>query len=75
MFLSEEDISELTGIGSGRGGSTKHELQCAFLRHAGIPFIQNARGRPIVARAYFENGRMATTQTPSTKTTWQPAGM
>ncbi|WP_371832431.1 DUF4224 domain-containing protein [Limnobacter sp.] len=74
MFLSEEEMVELSGIGVGRSGLTKHELQCAFLRNAGIPFIQNARGRPIVARSYFESTRVSPPPAAQ-KATWQPGVM
>jgi len=74
MFLSEEEMVELSGIGSGRSGLSKHELQCTFLRQAGIPFIQNARGRPIVARSYFEVARL-TPPPAAIKSTWQPRVM
>lgn len=74
MFLSEEEMVELSGIAVGRSGLTKHELQCAFLRQAGIPFIQNARGRPIVARAYFESTKISPPPAAQ-KATWQPGVM
>ncbi|WP_369907290.1 DUF4224 domain-containing protein [Limnobacter sp. SAORIC-690] len=65
---------ELSGIAVGRSGLTKHQLQCAFLRNAGIPFIQNARGRPIVARSYFESSKLVPPPAAS-KSTWQPGVM
>lgn len=71
MFLTEEEVTELTGIGAGRAGRTKHELQASFLKSAGIPFILNARGRPVVSKSFFEAGRMATAA-PVQKQTWQP---
>lgn len=74
MFLSEEEMVELSGIGAGRRGLTKHQLQCAFLRQAGIPFIQNARGRPIVARSYFESTRVSPPP-GAQKANWQPGVM
>ncbi|WP_414674971.1 DUF4224 domain-containing protein [Limnobacter sp.] len=74
MFLSEDEMVDLTGIGAGRSGRTKHELQVSFLKSCGIPFILNTRGRPIVSRAYFEAGRMATAA-PIQKQSWQPGVM
>lgn len=71
MFLTEDEMIELSGIGAGRSGLSKHQLQCAFLRNAGIPFIQNARGRPIVARSYFESSRVSPPPAAK-KATWQP---
>ncbi len=71
MFLSEKEMVELSGIAVGRSGLSKHQLQCAFLRQAGIPFIQNARGRPIVARSYFESTRVSPPPA-GIKSTWQP---
>lgn len=53
-FYSEVEIDELTGIKRGTGGRTKHQMQCSFLRQSGIPFIQNARGRAVVARSAVE---------------------
>lgn len=74
MFLSEEEMVELSGIAVGRSGLTKHQLQCAFLRQAGIPFIENARGRPIVARSYFEASKL-TPPPAASKPAWQPGVM
>ncbi len=53
-FYSEAEIDDLTGIKRGKGGKTKHQMQCAFLRKSGIPFIENARGRAVVARSAVE---------------------
>ncbi|WP_322008272.1 DUF4224 domain-containing protein [Paraburkholderia tropica] len=65
LFLTDEEVRELTGIGVGRtenvGGQlvkrTKLERQVAQLRTMGIPFHVNARGRPIIARAFFTGQR------------------
>jgi hypothetical protein len=53
LFLTEEEVAELTGIKTGRRGKRREELQAEWMRTSGIPFWVNARGRPIIARAYF----------------------
>jgi hypothetical protein len=69
IFLSAEDVTELTGIKKGRDGKTREELQCEHLRKHGVPFIPNAAGRPIVAKAAIEGGNL-----PQTKSTpWRSA--
>jgi hypothetical protein len=55
VFLSAEDIITLTGIAKGARGRSREELQCEQLRSMGIPYYANARGFPIVARAFFES--------------------
>lgn len=74
MFMSEEEIAELSGIAVGRSGLSKYQLQCAFLRQAGVPFIENARGRPIVARSYFEASKLSPPPVAQ-KVNWQPRVM
>lgn len=51
LFLTAEEVGELTGILIGKRGKSREELQVAWLRTSGIPFWVNARGRPIIARA------------------------
>ncbi|WP_175845329.1 DUF4224 domain-containing protein [Burkholderia arboris] len=51
LFLTAEEVAELTGIRNGRRGQTRDQLQVVWLRTSGIPFWVNARGRPIIARA------------------------
>lgn len=68
-FLSAEEMSELSGILTGRNGQTREQLQVAWLRSAGIPFWTNARGRPVVARASIE-GRTQAVEPPARS--WQP---
>jgi hypothetical protein len=62
LFLTEAQVDELTGIRRGdtlNGAKrTKFQLQTMFLRTRGIAFIENARGKPIIARAVIE-GRAA----------------
>jgi hypothetical protein len=48
VFLTPEEIAELTGIARGRSGVTREQLQAAQLRDMGIAFRINARGRPVV---------------------------
>jgi hypothetical protein len=61
MFLTHEQVCELTDVGIGRAGTTREQLQVAWLRTSGIPFWTNARGRPSIARAATE-GQRATEQ-------------
>jgi hypothetical protein len=46
MFLSDDEIKQLTGIKRG------HAKQCEQLKKMHIPFRTNARGEPIVAQAH-----------------------
>lgn len=71
-FLSPKEIEELTGVKTGRNKRTREELQIAWLRAAGIPFWENARGRPIVARAAIEGRRAAEVAAAEPKKKWQP---
>jgi hypothetical protein len=79
LFLTEEEVNELTGIGSGRteyiGGQhvkrTKLQRQVDQLRQMGIPFHVNARGRPIVARAYFTGQKTEAPPRPK----WHPRAL
>jgi hypothetical protein len=73
LFLDDENLDRLTGIrrGSTRAGvkRTKYEMQAAFLREIGIPFISNARGRPVVLLSAVESRRTA----EAPKKGWKPA--
>ncbi|NUU02698.1 DUF4224 domain-containing protein [Herbaspirillum robiniae] len=75
IFLDDASLDRLTGIRRGRTRAgvkqTKHEMQAAFLRESGIPFIPNARGRPVVLLSAVESRR--TTDTP--KKGWKPAAI
>jgi len=55
-FLAAEEISELTGIRTGKDGKSREQLQSVALKKMHIPHYVNARGRPIVARAIIEGG-------------------
>lgn len=73
-FLTPAEVAELTGINKGKriGGHLLHreQLQIQWLRTSGIPFFENARGRPIIARAAIE-GR-TTNSKPEPARGWQP---
>jgi hypothetical protein len=69
IIVPEKDMDEITGIKIGRSGRSKYQMQCEFLRRTGIPFIENAKGRPIVAIAAIE-GRKQKEET--IKPSWQP---
>ncbi|WP_431290450.1 DUF4224 domain-containing protein [Burkholderia cepacia] len=58
-FLTPEEVSELSGIRTGRKGKTREQLQIEWLRSSGIPFWTNARGRPIVARSAIDGIKTA----------------
>ena len=69
MFLEQREVDKLTGIASGRNGKTKHERQIEWLRGMGFPVIENARGRPILARAYVDGSNKHQAPKPS----WSPS--
>lgn len=70
IFLTSDEIRELTGISRGKAGKAREQLQAASLRTMKIPFYLNAVGRPIVARAVIEG--VATSAQVSPKK-WEPA--
>jgi hypothetical protein len=69
MFLTQEDIIELTGIRKGKEKKTRFELQIAALKKMKVPHFVNAAGRPVVARAVIEGGGQ---QTETRQPTWEP---
>lgn len=69
IFLTLQEVSELTGIKVGRHGQSREQLQIEWLRSSGIPFWTNARGRPIIARAAIEGHAGKQQSTPKK---WQP---
>ncbi|WP_155747178.1 DUF4224 domain-containing protein [Burkholderia territorii] len=71
LFLTADEVGELTGIRNGRRGQSRDELQAAWLRTSGIPFWVNARGRPIIARASITGYSTS----PPPKTKYQPAAL
>ncbi len=77
IFLTEEQVDELTGIGQGKTihphtklskKVTKYELQITHLRENGIAIFINARGRPIVTRAAIEGRK----EEIPVQSSWQP---
>lgn len=59
LFLTPDDIAELTGIRTGKAGRSREQRQIDTLRRMKIPHYVNAAGRPIVARAVIEGGKPA----------------
>lgn len=68
LFLSAEEIQTLTGIAKGRGGKTREQLQCDWLRLNGIAHKVNARGAPVVYRSQFVGAAPVKEEKPS----WKP---
>lgn len=54
MFLTPEEVAELTGIKKGKNGKTREQLQVEQLVLMGVAHRVNARGRPIVTYAAVE---------------------
>ncbi len=75
LFLDDASLDRLTGIrrGTTRAGvkQSKYQLQAAFLREVGIPFISNARGQPVVLVSAVESRRTA----EAPRTGWKPAAI
>lgn len=66
MFLTDDELATLTG-------RRQKARQVAQLRAMGVPFLVNAAGRPVVARAAIE-GRAAPAPIPTVPVpAWQPA--
>lgn len=70
IFLSCDEVKELTGVSRSKAGKTREQLQAACLRTMKIPFYINAAGRPIVSRALIE-GRSHNKE--AEHPTWEPA--
>lgn len=68
LLLDDDELKELTGIKTGRGGKTRAQLQEATLKRMRIPCAINAANRVIVARATFEGQRAA----PLPAIAWEP---
>ena len=66
VFLTPFDIARLTGIKTGRNGSTREQLQCAQLRVMVVAFRTNVRGALVVTCAAV-NG----VNQPLIAATWQ----
>jgi len=69
LFLTKDEVEDLTGIKTGRNGIKREVLQCQFLRERGIPFTPNICGEPKIARAIIEGGKVQ----QSTPASWSPA--
>nr|WP_186329677.1 DUF4224 domain-containing protein [Variovorax boronicumulans] len=54
MFLTAEELAELTGIKIGRNKKTREQLQAAELTRLRIPHFLNISKRVVVARAVIE---------------------
>lgn len=68
LFLTADDVAELTGIRQGKAGKTREQRQVDTLRKMKIPHYVNAVGRPVVARAVIEGiGPI-----PEPTVTWEP---
>lgn len=74
LFLTTEEVAELTGIKTGRNGKTRAQLQCDHLRKVGIPFYPTAAGEPKIARSIIE-GHGAISDQGSKKTPYIPAAL
>jgi hypothetical protein len=69
-FLTDDDVTALTGIKRGEHGKTRHQLQADWCRSAGIAFRINARGRVIITwQAINGNPKEKLTQQ------WTPAAL
>jgi hypothetical protein len=71
MFLTSQDIAELTGIRTGKDKKTREQRQIDALRTMKIVHYVNAAGRPVVARAVIEGGAYAAQQKPAAPG-WEP---
>ena len=69
LFLTTEELAELTGVKKGKNGKTRHQLQVEQLRLMGVPFFVNASGRPVVTYAAVEGRK---DEKPQSKG-WKPA--
>lgn len=69
LFLTPEEVKELTGIKQGKHGKSRDALQAAALRSMRIPFYVNAIGKPIVARSVIEGTQTKQESAPR----WEPA--
>lgn len=69
LFLSHEEIIELTGISKAKDGHSRYELQAKQLRAMNIPFWTNAAGIPKVARAIITGTHASAA---NTEEAWTP---
>lgn len=67
LFLTDDQLNQLTGIYRGRNNKRREELQAEHLRKIGVPFYPNARGKPIVAREALLGNKKT-----KSKPAWEP---
>lgn len=70
IWLSEKEVDELTGIKKGECGQSKHQMQIVWLRSQGYAVIENARGRPILSRTFFDG---SVKQSKKADKEWSPS--
>lgn len=70
IFLTPEEVAELTGIRAGRCGKSREQRQIDALKAMKIPHYVNAAMRPVVARAVIEGN---TAQPKPQEQGWEPA--
>lgn len=51
LFLTNDEVADLTGIKRGHDGKTKAQLQCDYLIQNKIHYYPNVRGEPVIVRA------------------------
>lgn len=68
-LLTPQEIADLTDVRTGKAGKTREQLQIEALRKMKIPYFVSAIGRPKVAQAVIEGGRME----PQKQDTWSPS--
>ena len=56
LFLSSDEIAELTDIRTGKDGKSREQRQIAALKRMKIPYHESAIGRPKVSRAVINGG-------------------
>ena len=57
IFLTDEEVCQLTGIRRGNGKKNYRELQVEWMIRRGYPARLNAAGRAIVVRSVIEGTR------------------
>jgi hypothetical protein len=73
IFLTPEEVAELTGIRRGCKGKSREQRQATALKSMGVPHYINAAKRPIVARAAIEGAATAIAKSNApTVEAWEP---
>jgi hypothetical protein len=70
LFLTPEELADLTDIRTGKSGKTREERQIKALKLMQIPFFISGIGRPKVARTVIVGGKQRPQDSPSA---WSPA--